>query len=97
MIPQFALQMAALGKGEVLMAGIRLAYSWAQVAAHLYDLEAAKRCGYQTIYVERGEERADEAEVARMRQEGIVDLWVTAAEDGFLTVAEKLGCKLDSS
>jgi len=62
------------------------------VAAHLGDLQAAKSCGFQTIYVERPlEEDWDSARVDRAKREGFVDLWITSDEDGFVAVAEKLG------
>lgn len=59
----------------------------ALVAAHLDDLQAAKACGFSTVYVERPrEERRQE-----MRDEGIQDIWVKEDEDGFVTAAERLG------
>lgn len=64
------------------------------VAAHLNDLQAAKRNGLQTIYVERlGEEDWGTEEVEKARQEGWVDLWVSRGDGskGFITVAERLG------
>ncbi|OAL45108.1 haloacid dehalogenase [Pyrenochaeta sp. DS3sAY3a] len=64
----------------------------AMVAAHLNDLEAAKQHGFRVIYVERlGEEDWDEEKVARVKNEGWVDLWIHAGERGFVTVAERLG------
>jgi 2-haloacid dehalogenase len=65
------------------------------VAAHLSDLQAAKSCGYQTVYVERPQEEDWEPErVERAKTEGFVDVWVTQEEDGFIAVAEKLGITL---
>ena len=61
------------------------------VAAHLGDLEAAKKCGYQTVYVQREQEERAEVEKAA-KVAGYVDLWVNLSDDGFLTVAEELGC-----
>jgi len=62
------------------------------VAAHLSDLEAAKGCGFRTVYVERSREEAWDAEkVAQTKKEGWVDVWVNEDEKGFLTVAERLG------
>ena len=58
------------------------------VAAHLEDLEGARECGFgTTVYVERrGEERA-----GHLRgREGLVDVWVTEGEGGFLEAARKL-------
>jgi 2-haloacid dehalogenase len=62
------------------------------VAAHLSDLQAAKSCGYQTVYVERPQEEDWEPErIDRAKTEGFVDVWVTREEDGFIAVAERLG------
>ncbi|SPN97400.1 related to haloacid dehalogenase, type II [Cephalotrichum gorgonifer] len=74
--------MARLGvaEGEVAM-----------VAAHLNDLEGARRCGMKTVFVERpGEERwpRDRVEEAR----GWVDVWVTVEEEGLLELARRLAC-----
>jgi 2-haloacid dehalogenase len=64
------------------------------VAAHLSDLEAARGCGFKTVYVERSREEAwDMEKVAQTKKEGWVDIWVTENEKGFLTVAERLGVK----
>jgi len=63
------------------------------VAAHLGDLEAAKKCGFQTVYVQREQEERGENE-SRARQEGFVDLWVDQASDGFVAVAKELGCQV---
>jgi len=58
----------------------------------LSDLEAAKGCGFRTAYVERSREEAWDAErVAQTKKQGWVDVWVTEDEQGFLTVAERLG------
>lgn len=59
----------------------------AMVAAHLGDLEAAQKCGFATIYVERPEEERDEELREKKR---LVDVWVGMGEEGFLVVAEKL-------
>lgn len=60
----------------------------AMVAAHLGDLEAAQKCGFKTIYVERPEEERD----GELREkEGLVDVWVATEEEGFVTVAKRLG------
>lgn len=57
------------------------------VAAHLGDLEAAQKCGFKTIYVERPEEEGD----GHLREkEGLVDVWVKMDEEGFVVVAERL-------
>jgi 2-haloacid dehalogenase len=70
------------------------------VAAHLGDLKAAKANGLQTIYVERpGEEDWSEDEVEKARSEGWVDLWIGDQEgdNGFITVAEKLGIDISGA
>jgi 2-haloacid dehalogenase len=64
----------------------------ALVAAHLIDLKFAKQNGLRTIYVERPlEEDFSREEIEEAKQTGFVDLWVSANESGFLTVAERLG------
>ena len=67
----------------------------AMVAAHLADLEAAKNCGLQTIYIERAQEEtwpADRVEGAKSK--GWVDMWVRIDDDsvggGILEVARNL-------
>jgi 2-haloacid dehalogenase len=70
------------------------------VAAHLNDLQAAKQNGLKTVYVERpGEEDWGQDEVEKARQEGWVDLWISAGNgsQGFITVAEKLGIELNAA
>lgn len=64
------------------------------VSAHLEDLQAARQCGYQTVYVEReGEELGSDEEVCRARREGWVDMWIATDEDeaggGLLEVARR--------
>ncbi|MCJ1470206.1 hypothetical protein MMC07_008851 [Pseudocyphellaria aurata] len=71
----------------------------ALVAAHLGDLKGAKKCGYQTIYVERGfEEHFTPEEVEEAKKEGWVDMWVEAGdggdEGGFLEVARRFGIEV---
>ncbi|OQE96320.1 hypothetical protein PENNAL_c0001G00616 [Penicillium nalgiovense] len=62
------------------------------VAAHLEDLQAAKRCGFQTIYLERNMEEAwDSEDIARAREEGFVDLWVGLGGSGLNEVARYFG------
>lgn len=76
-------------QGGAREAGVQVGEA-AMVAAHLYDLEAAKKVGLRAIYVERKqEEDASEAEQERMRKE-VVDLWVGIEENGFLSVLEEL-------
>jgi 2-haloacid dehalogenase len=60
------------------------------VAAHLGDLEAAKGCGYRTIYVERSQEEEKNNE-DEAREKGYVDIWVKIDEEGFVEAARKLG------
>ncbi|KAH6899824.1 HAD-like domain-containing protein [Thelonectria olida] len=63
----------------------------ALVAAHLGDLEAAKSCGFRTIYIERlREEDWSKNEDKYKQAKGWVDIWVTEEEDGILSVAQKL-------
>ncbi|KAL1310743.1 hypothetical protein AAFC00_000996 [Neodothiora populina] len=66
----------------------------AMVAAHLGDLQAAKNCGYHTIYVERDQEE-EPGMVQVAREQGFVDLWIGIEADGFRAVARELGCVLD--
>ena len=66
------------------------------VAAHLGDLEAAKGCGYHTIYVERSQEEKSEVE-DQARVKGFVDVWVRIGEQGFITAAQKLGISVAKS
>jgi 2-haloacid dehalogenase len=62
------------------------------VAAHLEDLRAAKKCGFQTIYLERELEEAwDSRDIARARQDGFVDLWVEVGGSGLIEVARHFG------
>lgn len=63
----------------------------ALVAAHLYDLEAARSHGWKTVYVERpNEERWPKERVEEAK--AWVDVWVSADEEGFLELARWLGC-----
>ncbi|KAL4806991.1 HAD-like domain-containing protein [Aspergillus unguis] len=61
------------------------------VAAHLGDLEAAKKCGFGTIYVERIGEEFDSLQKAL--DKGYVDLAVEIenSPNGFVEVARRLG------
>lgn len=61
----------------------------ALVAAHLDDLKAAKANGFSTVYVERP---LEERHLGMRGEEGIVDVWVTEGEKGFVEAARKLGC-----
>lgn len=65
----------------------------ALIAAHLEDLEAAKKCGYQTIFIERSrEERWDSQKIEQIKQAGWVDMWVAIDEGGLEEVAKRFGC-----
>jgi 2-haloacid dehalogenase len=62
----------------------------ALVAAHLYDLKAAKALGFYAIYVERPlEEKNPELRDG----EKIPDMWIKEDENGFITLAERLGIR----
>ncbi len=62
------------------------------VAAHLEDLQAAKKCGFQTIYLERELEEAwDSKDVERAREGAFVDYWVGAGGSGLIEVARHFG------
>ena len=57
------------------------------VAAHLFDLKAAKACGFYAIYVDRPlEEKAPD-----LREEDIPDMLIQQDEEGFIALAERLG------
>ncbi|POS78346.1 hypothetical protein DHEL01_v203251 [Diaporthe helianthi] len=63
----------------------------AMVAAHLGDLDAARKLGLRTVYVERDGE--EDREVGSERYEaakGWVDLWIGLDEGGFVEVARRL-------
>lgn len=63
----------------------------ALVAAHLFDLEAARGHGWKTVYVERlNEERWSRDQVEDAKK--WVDIWVSAEEEGFLELARRIGC-----
>ena len=74
----------------------------ALVAAHLGDLAAAKKCGYQAIYIDRPQEEGwGREKVDKARKEGWVDMWVDLQEGegfgslrkdgGFVEVARRFG------
>ncbi|KAJ0413490.1 haloacid dehalogenase, type II [Aspergillus carlsbadensis] len=66
------------------------------VAAHLHDLQAAKKCGFQTIYIARPLEEAWDAErVAQAKEEGFVDHWIDVEGSGLLDVARYFGIDPD--
>ena len=65
----------------------------AMVAAHLADLEAARDCGLQTIYIERIQEESWSTEkIGGAKSKGWVDMWITTGDDrvggGILEVAK---------
>lgn len=67
----------------------------AMVAAHLADLEAAKDCGLQTIYIERAQEETwPVGKIEGAKSKGWVDMWVGIRDDsvggGILEVARNL-------
>ena len=67
----------------------------ALVAAHLGDLKAARRHGYQTIYIARPQEeqwKAEQVEEARTW----VDMWVELDDGGFVEVARRFGITGDA-
>ena len=68
----------------------------AMVAAHLNDLEAARACGFKTIYVERKQEEDWSPEQGEYKDAKTwVDMWVAYGEGGedggFLEVARRFG------
>ncbi|KAI3396575.1 hypothetical protein diail_12024 [Diaporthe ilicicola] len=64
----------------------------AMVAAHLNDLDAARKLGLRTVYVERdGEEDWEAGDERYEAAKGWADLWVGADERGFVEVARRLG------
>jgi len=60
------------------------------VAAHLSDLKGAKACGFYRIYVDRPLEEKN----PELREENIPDMWIKEDEDGFVTLAERLGIQV---
>ena len=62
------------------------------VAAHLSDLKGAKACGFYTIYVDRPLEEKN----PELRAENIPDMCINEDEDGFVTLAERLGIQAGS-
>lgn len=66
----------------------------AMVAAHLGDLDAARKCGLQTIYIERAQEESWPADkIDETRSKGWLDMWVGidgTAGGGILEVARNL-------
>lgn len=67
----------------------------AMVAAHLGDLQAAKECGLQTIYVEREAEESWPVEKVReAKRNAWVDMWIGIDENfaggGILEIVRRM-------
>ena len=67
----------------------------ALVAAHLGDLEAARKCGLQTVYIERpGEESWSDQKMRTAKEDGWIDCWIRLRENisdgGILEVARSM-------
>lgn len=64
----------------------------AMVAAHMTDLDAARRVGFRTVYVERSREEEDWPKPDGLMEEAKdwVDLWIKEGEDGFVELAKRL-------
>jgi len=70
----------------------------ALIAAHLGDLKAARDCGFQTIYIDRPNEEAWDAEnVQQAKRDGWVDMWVDLGQGGFEEVARRFGLHVPDS
>ena len=68
------------------------------VAAHLHDLQAAKKCDFQTIYIARPLEEAWDAErVVQAKEDGFVDYWIDVDGSGLIDVARYFGIDTDAS
>lgn len=68
----------------------------AMVAAHLSDLDAARQCGLQTIYIERkGEEAWPPERIEKARSDGWVDMWIDLEHQsvggGILEISRQFG------
>lgn len=61
----------------------------AMVAAHMSDLEAARKVGLRTVYVERRKEE-EWREHQLQEAKAWVDLWIKEGEDGFVALAAGL-------
>lgn len=57
------------------------------MAAHVSDLKGAKACGSYTIYAERTLEEKN----PELREKNLPDMWTKQDEDGFVTLAQRLG------
>ncbi|KAH9845798.1 exonuclease V-like [Teratosphaeria destructans] len=64
------------------------------VAAHLDDLKAAKSNGFRTVYVERPREERHQSWIESGEAKQWVDVWVTMSDEGFVSMAEKLGVQI---
>ncbi|KAK3956532.1 HAD-like domain-containing protein [Pseudoneurospora amorphoporcata] len=68
----------------------------AMVAAHLGDLEAAKKKGMRAIYVAKPGELEFDADVDKIKKaRDWVDLWVEEGEGGMVEAARRLGINVD--
>ena len=67
----------------------------ALVAAHLHDLQAAKKVGFQTIYIQRPQEEELPSEVVAQAKQEYVDMWIDLDSMGLLEVASNFGIKPD--
>lgn len=63
------------------------------VAAHLRDLDGARKCGYRTMFVDRPQEEQWPPEDERYQEakSGWVDMWISVDEPGFIAAAERFG------
>jgi 2-haloacid dehalogenase len=69
-------------------------YEVGMVAAHLNDLQGARRCGLRTVYVERpGEESWVKDREDYLQAKQWVDIWVTQDQDGIVEAAKQLSSK----
>jgi 2-haloacid dehalogenase len=60
------------------------------VAAHLGDLAAARKVGYQTLYIERKQE--EQWKGAKVEEaKGWVDMWIGVDDGGFVEAARRWG------
>lgn len=81
--------------GAVDKLGVGAPGEVAMVAAHLGDLDAARRNGLRTIYVERQKEEAWALEDERYAAaKEWVDLWIGVDQGGFVEVAKRLASVL---
>ncbi|KAM0287529.1 hypothetical protein ACHAQH_000483 [Verticillium albo-atrum] len=78
--------------GAVERLGLKDPGEVAMVAAHLNDLQGARKCGLRTVYVERSEEEAWTKDQDEYREaKSWVDIWVEEGDGGFIELARRLG------